>query len=68
MLGCEWLAEFVIATNPDIILGDQLIGFFAQRQLRTDAFYRIDRYTWGSFLSVAASNPMSLKSRIHLVI
>jgi hypothetical protein len=36
--------EFVVATNIDILLSDELMGFIASRQLRHGFLYRADRY------------------------
>jgi hypothetical protein len=34
------LGEYVIATNPDVILGEGLIKWLARKPLRPNAFYR----------------------------
>jgi hypothetical protein len=36
--------EFILVTNPDLIFSEELIKFLAQKQLKKDAFYRLDRY------------------------
>ncbi|MFC2010266.1 hypothetical protein ACFLVU_01810 [Chloroflexota bacterium] len=36
--------EFVLATNPDIIFGDELIRFLASRKLSFKRYYRATRY------------------------
>lgn len=36
--------EYVLATNPDIIFGEQLMGYVATRGLSSGCFYRVDRY------------------------
>lgn len=36
--------RFVLATNPDLLYSDELIGFFAAERLSEDSFYRVDRY------------------------
>jgi hypothetical protein len=36
--------DFVVATNPDIVFNDALIDRFAERDLSSDAFYRINRF------------------------
>jgi hypothetical protein len=36
--------KFVLATNPDIIFADELIGFLASQQLSPKRMYRVDRY------------------------
>ena len=34
---------FILVTNPDILFPDKLIELISQKNLRTDAFYRVDR-------------------------
>lgn len=36
--------DFVLATNPDIIYSEEIIKFFAERNLDDGCFYRTDRY------------------------
>lgn len=36
--------EYVLATNPDVIFGEELIKFLVQRELSPECFYRIDRH------------------------
>jgi len=36
--------EYVLATNPDIVFSDEIIRYFAAGQLRSDSFYRADRF------------------------
>lgn len=43
--------EFVIATNPDLLYGDNLIRFLAKRKLSENSFYRTDRYDFNGPLS-----------------
>lgn len=38
--------EYVLTTNPDILLSNELINEFARRWLRKDHFYRTDRYDY----------------------
>lgn len=40
------LGEYVLTTNPDILLSDAMIEEFAQRRLKQDNFYRTDRYDY----------------------
>jgi|SRR3989344_2607935 len=35
--------QFILVTNPDILFPDKLIQLISQKNLRTDAFYRVDR-------------------------
>ena len=36
--------EFIIATDPDMLYSEALMAFLATKTLRTDSFYRVDRY------------------------
>jgi hypothetical protein len=36
--------EFILATNVDLLFSDELMSFLAQRVLRHDRLYRVDRY------------------------
>ncbi len=36
--------EFVVATNPDVLFSDALVGFLAKGDLRADTMYRLDRH------------------------
>jgi hypothetical protein len=36
--------EYVLATNIDLLFSDELIAFLAQKQLRPDRVYRLDRW------------------------
>lgn len=38
--------EFVLSTNPDILLSDAMIQEFSRRWLRKDCVYRTDRYDY----------------------
>lgn len=38
--------EFVLSTNPDILLSDEMIQEFSRRWLRKDCVYRTDRYDY----------------------
>jgi len=37
-------APFVLATNVDVLWSEDLMQFFAERRLRCDAMYRVDRH------------------------
>jgi len=36
--------KYVLVTNPDVLFNEQLISFFAKKQLSDNSFYRIDRH------------------------
>lgn len=36
--------QYVLSTNPDILLPGEIISYFARRCLSPDSFYRVDRY------------------------
>ena len=36
-------ADWIVATNPDVLYSDELFDFFAQKNLNTQHFYRINR-------------------------
>jgi hypothetical protein len=52
--------KFIIATNPDILFSDALMGFIASKKLSDDAFYRVDRY------DVSLSIPIDLPLKEQL--
>lgn len=39
--------QFVLVTNPDILLSEELFTWLAEHSLRHDTFYRIDRHDLG---------------------
>ena len=48
--------KFVLATNLDVILSNDMVHFLAQKELRSGVFYRADRYDLASrFLPEEAS-------------
>jgi len=36
--------EFIVATNPDIVFSDAMVGYLASVKLSTDCYYRATRY------------------------
>ena len=46
--------EFILATNIDILLNDELMTFIAQRRLEKGRMYRIDRHDVETFVPVDA--------------
>lgn len=53
--------RFVLVTNPDIVLSDELFDLLAQRNLRDDAFYRTDRYDFHDFQGEDLSPPSLMR-------
>jgi hypothetical protein len=47
--------QWLLITNADILLGEQLFAFMAQRTLDTGSFYRIDRHDLNQQAQVAGS-------------
>jgi len=61
-------APFVLATNIDILFSEELVGYFAQHQLREGWMYRIDRYDVANDVSVDGSVEEQLAyCRTHLL-
>jgi tetratricopeptide (TPR) repeat protein/2-polyprenyl-3-methyl-5-hydroxy-6-metoxy-1,4-benzoquinol methylase/predicted O-methyltransferase YrrM len=54
--------EFVLATNVDILLSDELFAFIASRQLQRGALYRVDRYDVQKDFSGQATHESRLAS------
>ena len=40
--------EFLLVTNPDILMSEEVFVWLAERQLQHDTFYRIDRHDLGA--------------------
>lgn len=60
--------QFVLATNIDILFSSELAAFIAERRLRTDRMYRIDRHDAMSEVPVNATVEEQLDyCRTHLI-
>ena len=53
--------EFILATNIDILLSDELMRFLAERQLQPDRMYRIDRHDVDADVPVEARDEERLE-------
>jgi len=47
--------EYVLATNIDILFSDRLMEFLASKKLKSDSFYRVDRYDVDENIPLEAS-------------
>ncbi len=62
--------DFILATNPDLLLSKELIKFLASQKLTIGRFYRMDRYDFSGGVSIKAGVADALrfaKRNIHLV-
>src|SRR4029077_584876 len=60
--------EFILATNVDILLSDELVAFLAKRCLDPERMYRIDRHDAMGGVSLEASLDEQLEyCRTHLL-
>ena len=60
--------QFILATNIDIILSNELIQFIAKRQLELEKFYRVNRIDVDSNVPVGASLEEKLEfCRTHVI-
>jgi len=60
--------QFILATNIDILLSDELVAWIASRSLKWDRMYRIDRHDAMSDVPPAASVQEQLEyCRTHLL-
>lgn len=54
--------EYVLVTNPDLLYSEELVAFFASRQLDENSFYRIDRHDFkGADISLTVDTKTQLR-------
>lgn len=54
--------QFVLVTNPDILLSEELFTWLAEHSLRHDTFYRIDRHDLGPLFQPPPSTTQFLST------
>ena len=59
--------KFVLSANPDLLFSDDLIKYFASKSLKSEFFYRIDRYNVKIVIPYSASVDKQLDYCKHSV-